>query len=358
MLTNFWQGKRVFITGHTGFKGSWLSLWLHNMGAIVQGYALAPPTNPSLFIVSKLNEKISSEEGDVRDDAHLYKIIRQFKPEIVFHLAAQSLVRLSYESPFETYSTNIMGTVSLLEAVRNVADIKAVVNITSDKCYENQEWLWGYRESEPMGGFDPYSSSKGCAELITASYRRSFFNPDKYSEHGCALASARAGNVIGGGDWAADRLLPDILKAFSNQQNVTIRNPNAIRPWQHVLEPLSGYLMLAEKLYLDGPLYSEAWNFGPKEENTQSVKWILDYLTSKWGGGATWQLDETEQPHEANCLKLDCSKAKMKLGWRPLWALDHTLSRTVNWHKAWLQGADMYEHTMTEISDYMHLQGG
>lgn len=358
IIKDFWLGKRVFVTGHTGFKGSWLCLWLQHMGAIVQGYALAPPTKPSLFVELHVSERISSEEGDICDVERLYKSMHHFQPEIVFHMAAQSLVRLSYESPVETYSTNIMGTVSLLEAVRKVGGIKAVVNITSDKCYENQEWLWGYRESEPMGGFDPYSSSKGCAELITASYRRSFFNPEKYHEHGCALASARAGNVVGGGDWALDRLVPDTLKAFSNQQTVTIRSPDAIRPWQHVLEPLSGYLMLAEKLYSKGPLFAEGWNFGPQEESAQSVRWIVKYLSSQWGAGASWQLDHAEHPHEANCLKLDCSKAKIKLGWQPVWDLEQTLNRIVSWHKAWLQGTDMYNYTMTEINDYMNLQGG
>jgi CDP-glucose 4,6-dehydratase len=359
MITrDFWQGKRVFVTGHTGFKGSWLCLWLQQMGAVVHGYALAPPTKPSLFVESHLSERISSEEGDICDVERLYKSIHHFQPEIVFHLAAQSLVRLSYEAPVETYNTNIMGTVSLLEAVRKVGHIKAVVNITSDKCYENQEWLWGYRESEPMGGFDPYSSSKGCAELITASYRSSYFNSEKHHEHGCALASARAGNVVGGGDWALDRLVPDTLRAFSNKQTVSIRNPNAIRPWQHVLEPLSGYLMLAEKLYNEGPLFAEGWNFGPQEESAQSVQWMLDCLTSQWGEGTSWQLDHAHHPHEANFLKLDCSKAKIKLGWRPLWNLEHTLMRTVSWYKAWLQGTDMYDYTMTEINDYMNLQDG
>ncbi len=357
MITNdFWQGKRVLITGHTGFKGSWLSMWLHHMGAIVQGFALAPPTKPSLFIEAKLNEKILSEEGDIRDEAHLYQSIHQFKPDIVFHMAAQSLVRLSYESPVETYSTNVMGTVSLLEAVRKVGTIKAVVNVTTDKCYENQEWLWGYRESEPMGGYDPYSSSKGCAELITSAYRRSFFNPEKYSKHGCALASARAGNVIGGGDWALDRLIPDILKAFSKHEIVQIRNPNSIRPWQHVLEPLSGYLMLAEKLYNEGVNFAEAWNFGPKEENSQSVKWIANCLASQWSDNAAYQITTTVQPHEANFLKLDCSKAKIKLGWQPLWGLHHALDRTVNWYKAWLGKSDMYQYSIDEIRDYMRSQ--
>jgi len=350
---NFWQGKRVFVTGHTGFKGSWLCLWLQNMGAIVCGYALSPPTNPSLFVESNLSKRITSEEGDICDTDHLYKIVQNFQPEIIFHMAAQSLVRLSYETPLETYQTNIMGTVSLLEVVRKVGNIKAVINITSDKCYENQEWVWGYRETEAMGGFDPYSCSKGCSELITASYRRSFFNSEKDNMPNCALASARAGNVVGGGDWALDRLVPDVLKAFSKCEMVTIRYPNALRPWQHVLEPLSGYLMLAEQLYRKGAVFAEGWNFGPKEDNVHSVKWIVEYLKSQWGEGASWRNDDTVQPHEANFLKLDCSKAKTKLGWRPLWDIEHTLNRTVSWYKAWSKGGDMYAYTIKEINDYM-----
>lgn len=352
---DFWQGKRVFVTGHTGFKGSWLCVWLQHMGAFVQGYSLAPPSHPNLFTELQLSKKIDSEDGDIRDMESLYQSIKRFKPDIIFHLAAQSLVRLSYETPLETYSTNVMGTVSLFEAVRKIGGIKAVVNITSDKCYENQEWLWAYRESESMGGFDPYSCSKGCAELITTSYRRSFFNPERYREHGCALASARAGNVIGGGDWALDRLVPDIMKAFSEKQTVKIRNPLSIRPWQHVLEPLSGYLMLAEKLYTTGCEFAEAWNFGPKEESTQSVQWIVERLASQWGEDAEWQLDETTHPHEANFLKLDCSKAQYKLEWRPVWDLEYTLNRTVNWYQSWQRGEDMYHYTIAEINDYTHV---
>ena len=356
MTTNsFWKGKRVFVTGHTGFKGSWLCMWLHELGAIVQGYSLSTPTQPALFTEAHLDKKILSEEGDIRDFEHLYHCMQPFKPEIVLHLAAQSLVRLSYELPMETYATNVMGTVSLFEAIRQTGGVKAVVNVTSDKCYENREWLWGYREDEAMGGFDPYSSSKGCAELITASYRQSFFHPDTYHEHGCAIASARAGNVIGGGDWASDRLIPDILHAFSHQKSVEIRHPNAIRPWQHVLEPLSGYLLLAEKLYTHGVEFSGAWNFGPQDSEAQPVQWIVENLVSLWGNDASWRNDNRSHPHEAHYLKLDCSKAKMSLGWQPKWGLDQTLSRIVAWHKAWHQGADMYDYTVSEINDYRKL---
>lgn len=355
VCNNFWAEKRVFITGHTGFKGSWLSLWLKSMGADVRGYALAPPTKPSLFEEIELNKRISTEFGDVRDVEHLYQSMRDFNPEIVFHLAAQSLVRLSYETPLETYSTNLMGIVALLESVRKLKGIKVVINVTSDKCYENQEWVWGYRESEPMGGYDPYSCSKGCSELITASYRRSFFSVETFKEHGCALASVRAGNVIGGGDWSYDRLLPDILKAFSTQQKVIIRSPKAVRPWQHVLDPLSGYLMLAERLYTDGPAFAEGWNFGPNDESSQSVEWILTCIARLWGDTAEWQFNPTVGVHEANVLKLDCSKARFQLGWQPLLGLEPALSRTINWYKAWVAGKNMYDYTLTEISDYMTL---
>ncbi|MEZ9291408.1 CDP-glucose 4,6-dehydratase [Vibrio lentus] len=358
MNPSFWQGKKVFITGHTGFKGGWLSLWLQEMGAIVKGYSLPAPTTPNLFEEAQVWSGMSTEEGDVRDFTHLRQVIHDFKPEIVFHMAAQPLVRLSYDEPIETYSTNVMGTVYLLEAVKQVGGIKAVVNITSDKCYENREWVWGYREDEAMGGYDPYSNSKGCAELVASSYRKSFFNKDKYAEHGCALASVRAGNVIGGGDWADDRLIPDMLKAFSNNKAVEIRNPHAIRPWQHVLEPLSGYITIAEHLYEHGCDFAEGWNFGPKDEDAKPVEWIVNTLTSVWGDDASWFLSEGEHPHEAHYLKLDCSKAKMRLNWQPVWDLEHTLTKIVNWQKAWLDKQDMQQYTINEIKEYMTARAG
>lgn len=342
----FWQGKRVFVTGHTGFKGSWLSLWLHSMGAVVKGYALNPPTQPSLFDVARIGELIESEIGDIRDLAQLTASVTQFNPDIILHLAAQPLVRLSYQQPVETYSTNVMGTVHVLEAARQCANLKAIINITTDKCYENKEWVWGYREEEPMGGYDPYSSSKGCAELVTSAYRRSFL-----AEAGVGLASARAGNVIGGGDWAEDRLIPDILRAFEQNKPVIIRNPASTRPWQHVLEPLSGYLLLAHALYENPATYAEGWNFGPKDEDTQPVSWILDKLTQHWQG-ATWQLDTNAQPHEAGYLKLDISKAKALLNWQPTWRLEQTLEKIVRWQQAWLSGVDMQHYCLNEIRQF------
>jgi CDP-glucose 4,6-dehydratase len=349
---SFWRGRKVFLTGHTGFKGSWLSLWLQQLGAEVTGYALPPPTKPSLFDVARFAQGMTSLTGDIRDGAALAKAMREAAPDIVIHMAAQSLVHRSYVDPVETYSTNVMGTVHLLEAVRQAKSVRAVVSVTSDKCYENKEWVWGYRESEPMGGFDPYSNSKGCAELVTAAYRNSFFNPAKYSEHHVALASARAGNVIGGGDWAADRLIPDILRAISENRSVVIRNPHAIRPWQHVLEPLSGYLLLAQNLYEDGIAYAEGWNFGPNEEDAKPVQWIVERLTQQWGEGASWKLDQANHPHEALYLKLDCSKAKMRLDWKPRWTLAQTLENIIAWHKAHQRGDDMRELSLRQIAAF------
>lgn len=352
MTPGFWRGKRVFITGHTGFKGSWLSLWLQQLGANVTGYALSPPTNPSLFEVAKVEGGMRSIIADIRDAETLAKAMRETRPEFVIHMAAQPLVRYSYEAPVETYATNVMGTVHLLEALRQTNTVRAVVNVTSDKCYENKEWPWGYRETEPMGGYDPYSNSKGCAELVTAAYRNSYFNPAKHSEHGVAIASGRAGNVIGGGDWAADRLIPDILRAIEAGRPVHIRSPHAIRPWQHVLEPLCGYLKLAEKLFTDGPAYAEGWNFGPADEDAKPVQWIVERLTQSWGEGASWELDNNPQPHEAHYLKLDCSKAKAKLDWHPKWQLAATLTGIVEWHKAMLNRADMQAFTCDQITHY------
>ena len=348
----FWKGKRVLITGHTGFKGSWLSLWLQSMGAKVVGYALSPSTQPSLFEVAKIGEGMTSIIGDIRDLEHLHAVFLEHRPEIVFHMAAQPLVRYSYIEPVETYSTNVMGTVNLLEAVRTSKTVKAVVNVTSDKCYENREWAWGYRENEPMGGYDPYSNSKGCAELVTSAYRNSYFHPEKYNEHGVALASGRAGNVIGGGDWAEDRLIPDMIRAIMQGKSVSIRNPLSTRPWQHVLEPLSGYLLLAQKLYDEGPNFAEAWNFGPNDDDAKPVQWILDALTNNWGEGARWKLDNGDHPHEAHYLKLDCSKAKSRLHWQPKWSLSIAIDQICTWHKAHLASADMQAICLHQIKQY------
>jgi CDP-glucose 4,6-dehydratase len=353
MNPSFWSGKKVFVSGHTGFKGSWLSLWLQQLGASVTGYALAPPTNPSLFEVAQVVQGMTSIIGDIRDDAMLTKAMRQAEPDIVIHMAAQPLVRRSYVDPVETYSTNVMGTVHLLEAVRQTPSVRAVVNVTTDKCYENKEWAWGYRENEPMGGFDPYSSSKGCAELVTAAYRNSFFKSSKHSEPQVALATARAGNVIGGGDWAEDRLIPDILRAIESGQSVNIRNPHATRPWQHVLEPLSGYLALAEKLSSEaGQQYAKGWNFGPRDEDARPVQWIVEQLTQQWGDGAAWHLDGGTHPHEAHYLKLDCSKARALLGWSPRWHLGQALQAIIAWHKEHHRSQDMRALCLHQINDY------
>ena len=353
MKLDFWRGKRVFMTGHTGFKGSWLSLWLQNLGADLTGYALKPPTTPSLFEVAGVGDSMRSIIADIRDPETLARAMVEARPEIIIHMAAQPLVHYSYQAPVETYATNVMGTVHLLEAVRQTGTVRAVLNVTSDKCYENREWLWGYRENEAMGGYDPYSSSKGCAELVTSAYRNSFFNPAKHHEHAVAIATARAGNVIGGGDWAADRLVPDILRAIESGQPVNIRSPNAIRPWQHVLEPLSGYLALAEKLTSEGPAFAEGWNFGPNDEDAKPVQWIVEQLTARWGESATWQLDGKPQRHEAHYLKLDCSKAKARLDWHPRWNLPETLGHIIDWHKARLAGDNMREFSLQQIELYI-----
>jgi CDP-glucose 4,6-dehydratase len=355
MNTAFWHDKKVFITGHTGFKGSWLSLWLQELGAHVTGYALQPPSHPSLFELVQVAKGMTSIVGDIRDGIQLTNAMQQAKPDIVIHLAAQPLVRRSYADPVETYSTNVTGTVHLLEGVRQTPSVRAVVNVTTDKCYENKEWVWGYRESEPMGGLDPYSSSKGCAELVTAAYRNSYFNKERYGEHQVALATARAGNVIGGGDWANDRLIPDVLRAIESAQSVKIRNPQATRPWQHVLEPLSGYLVLAEKLFTEGSAFAEAFNFGPAEEDAKPVQWIVEQLTQGWGHGASWHLDGGTHPHEAHYLKLDCSKARAMLGWQPHWSLTQALQAIIIWHKVYnahQSGTEMRSLCFQQIKEY------
>jgi len=348
----FWQGKKVFVTGHTGFKGAWLCLWLNRLGAKVTGYALQPPTEPSLYELCKIEGLVTAVIADVRDGAALGDAMQKAEPEIVIHLAAQPLVRDSYKIPVETYAINVMGTVHLLEAVRQCKSVKAVVNVTTDKCYENREWVWGYRENEPMGGYDPYSNSKGCSELVTAAYRSSFFNPKDYATHGVALASARAGNVIGGGDWASDRLIPDCIRSLLKGEQIFIRNPHSIRPWQHVLEPLSGYLLLAEKLYQDGPGYAEGWNFGPEEADAKPVEWLVKKLCLKWGGMASYAIDKGEHPHEAHYLKLDCSKAKAGLGWQPRWHLEKAVDAIVAWTLAYREHKDLRSVCLGQIADY------
>lgn len=349
---SFWQGKRVFVTGHTGFKGSWLCLWLHTLGAEISGYALAPPTEPSLFELARVGELVDSSVADVRDLDRLKTEMAKAAPEIVIHMAAQPLVRDSYKIPVDTYAVNVMGTVHLLEAVRACPSVRAVVNVTTDKVYENREWVWGYRENEPFGGYDPYSNSKACSELVTAAYRSSYFNPGDYGKHGIALASARAGNVIGGGDWATDRLIPDVIRAILAGEPVRIRNPHAIRPWQHVLEPLSGYLLLAQRLYEEGARYGEGWNFGPEEKDARPVEWLVRHICNLWGDDASYEIDKGDHPHEAHYLKLDCSKAGAELGWRPRWSLDAALESIVSWTKTYRDGGDLRRACLAQIEAY------
>ncbi len=344
----FWKGRRVFLTGHTGFKGSWLSLWLQQLGAKITGYALEPPTTPSIFKETKVSTVLEkSIIGDILDADFFLKSVQRAEPEIIIHMAAQSLVRHSYVDPVGTYATNVMGTVNMLEAARNTATVRAVLNITTDKCYENKEWIWGYRENEPMGGDDPYSSSKGCAELVSTAYRKSFLK-----NKGIGFATARAGNVIGGGDWAKDRIIPDAMRAFIKNEPLLVRNPASTRPWQHVLEPLSGYIMLCQKLIEQPENFTEGWNFGPINEDAQPVSVLADVMVASWGGKAKWELDKDSHPHEARYLSLDCTKANRKLNWHPVWRLERALEETVNWYKAWHQKLDMHEFTLRQIEIY------
>ena len=364
MFNNIYSGKRVLITGHTGFKGSWLALWLKGLGAEVIGYALQPPTNPNHFDLLTNHHTFSPSQlleivsiiGDIRDREKLIKTFRDYQPEIVFHLAAQPLVRYSYKSPVETFETNVMGTINVFEACRQTESVRAIVNITSDKCYENREWVWGYRENDPMGGYDPYSASKGCAEIVTNCYRNSFFNPSTVQAsnpltNSTLLASARAGNVIGGGDWAEDRLIPDVMRAVSKNEKVIIRNPEAIRPWQHVLEPLSGYLLLGQKL-LEGKIeFAEAWNFGPNDEGSVSVKEIVEIIKTYWDKIDYEISIDSNNPYEANFLKLDCSKAHIRLKWQNVWDAQETFAKTVEWYKKYY--TDKNVSSMNDLKNYI-----
>ena len=351
MTSEFWKDKRVFITGHTGFKGSWLSLWLEIFGAKVYGYALFPPTEPNMFDMVHVDSPMKSTIGDTRDYQSLLNAIKEANPEIVIHMAAQPLVRQSYADPIETYQTNVIGTVNLLEAIRTIGSVKAAINVTSDKCYENREWLWAYRECDSLGGYDPYSSSKACSELVTSAFQRSFFSNE---EKTVALASARAGNVIGGGDWATDRLIPDCIKAWTAGKAVEIRYPQAIRPWQHVLEPLSGYLILAEKLFCHGKDFAQAWNFGPDETNVKNVEEIITMLADAWGDNAKWKITGNKKQHEAGILKLDCSKARKKIHWMPCWGIQKTIEEIAKWYKiCYEKPNNIREFTIKQINQYM-----
>ncbi len=351
-----WSGRRVFITGHTGFKGSWLSLWMQQLGAEVLGYSLPPPTHPNHYEISDVASGMKNVYGDVRDLEKLTAAICQFEPDLVLHLAAQSLVRPSYVDPVGTYATNVMGTVHVLEAIRSTESVRAAVIVTSDKCYENNEWVWGYRETDPMGGYDPYSNSKGCAELVTAAYRKSFFAESAASKKP-AIATARAGNVIGGGDWAPDRLVPDFVRAAEKGEPIRVRNPSAQRPWQHVLEPLSGYLTLAERLLgIDGMRYASAWNFGPRDNDAVAVATVVERLTTFWGAGADYTLDAGPQLHEASFLKLDCAKSRAQLGWHPLLSVDSAIEWTIEWHKSMRAGAKMHDISAAQISRFSAIE--
>jgi CDP-glucose 4,6-dehydratase len=351
-----WQGRRVFLTGHTGFKGGWLALWLAKLGAQVRGYALDPCTEPNLFTVAGVRSVVEDIRGDIRDAAALETAMQTFAPEVVFHMAAQPLVRYSYIDPIGTYETNVIGTARVLDSVRRTPSVRAVVSITTDKCYENKEWIWGYRETDPLGGYDPYSSSKACAEIVSAAYRQSYFPTARLAEHRVALATARAGNVIGGGDWSLDRLVPDLVRGFLAGEPVRIRRPQAIRPWQHVMEPLHGYMRLADQLLTQdlqvAARYATAYNFGPSDDDAQPVGWIVEKMTGFWGDGASWVLDPDPGVHEAGYLKLDASRARADLAWTPHLRLETALQWLVEWYRAWQSGADMHAFTLAQIDAY------
>jgi CDP-glucose 4,6-dehydratase len=351
-MVNPWKGRRVFLTGHTGFKGGWLALWLTSLGAMVRGYALDPATEPNLFHVARIGTILEDIRGDLMDRIRLEASMQEFAPDVVFHLAAQPLVRRSYSDPLGTYATNVMGTAHVLEAVRKTASVHAVLCVTTDKCYENREWVWPYRETDPLGGHDPYSSSKACAEIVSSAYRSSFFSVDRPEEHQVTLATARAGNVIGGGDWSEDRLIPDLIRGFQKRQPVRIRRPRAIRPWQHVLEPVHGYIVLAERLLAGEMQVASAFNFGPGDEDAWMVEQIADHLATAWGAGAKWVGDADPGVHEAGILRLDASKARALLGWQPRLRIESALDWTVNWYRAWQHGAEMQKETQAQIAAY------
>ncbi len=351
IFNNFYQGKKVLITGHTGFKGSWLAIWLHRLGAEVIGVALDAYTEKDSYVLSGIGNKIIDLRGDIRDGDLMKNIFFQYRPEIVFHLAAQPLVRLSYDIPVDTYQTNVMGTINILEAIRATDSVKVGVMITTDKCYENKEQIWGYRENEPMGGYDPYSSSKGATEIAIASWRRSYFNPAEYAKHGKSIASVRAGNVIGGGDWSLDRIIPDCIRALEANKPIEIRNPNAIRPWQHVLEPLSGYLLLAQKMWNDPTKYCEAWNFGPKAESIATVWDVASKVIDLYGTGSLVNASDTNAVHEANLLMLDISKAFFVLGWEPKWDISSTILHTIEWYTRY-RSENVYDVCTEQIIKY------
>ena len=351
-MNGFWRNRRVLVTGHTGFKGGWLCLWLHRMGAHVTGYALPPPTNPSLFGLAKIGQVVDSRIGDVRDLEAVARVVVDSKAEVVLHLAAQPLVMGGYSDPVGTFATNLMGTVNLLQAIRSAPDVRAVVNVTTDKCYKNDDFGTAFRESDPLGGSEPYGTSKACSELATQAFASSFFDPRGYSDHPVAIATARAGNVIGGGDWGENRLLPDIVRSFENNRSVMIRRPDATRPWQHVLEPLSGYLRLARRLAETGAAYNGAWNFGPDAVSEKPVSWVVDRCAALWGAGAHWERDGSTHPPEARMLQLDCTKARTALGWEPRISLDDALEMTISWYRDVAGGADARQLCEAQIAAY------